>query len=171
MSSRPSAATGDTGSIAGRLMTSGRRPLCANIGTSSVFGLLTPRRWTNRCLVPSSTCYAVAGAVLRTAKAGRRAPLTLRILQEFFRHDDGASDADYTPNVRAGLAGDGRCGALANLSACPGRLARPPARTLDPRGHTDRRARHLDHFDVGGDPVSGTNALMSWPPSSRRAAA
>ena len=26
-------------------------------------------------------------------------------------------------------------------------------------------------FNVGGDPVLGTNALMSWPPSSRRAAA
>ena len=73
-------------------------------------------------------CCAVAGAVLRTAKAGRSVPLTLRILQEFYRHDDGASDADDTPNVRAGLPGDSRCGALANLSACPGRLARPPSR-------------------------------------------
>ena len=53
---------------------------------------------------------------------------------------------DDTPNVRAGLLGDGRCGALANLSACPGRIARPPSHTLDPRGHADRRDWDLDYL-------------------------
>ena len=74
-------------------------------------------------------------------------------LQEISRDDVGASDADDTPNVRAGLLGDGRCGALANHSACPGRLVRPPAHTLDPRGLADRGARNMDHFQRRRRPV------------------
>jgi hypothetical protein len=57
--------------------------------------------------VPSTRCYIVAGADLSTAKGGTSVPLTLRILPEIFRHDDGASDADDTPNICAGLRGDG----------------------------------------------------------------
>ena len=52
--------------------------------------------------------------------------------REFPRHDDGASDADDTPNIRTSLPGDIRCGAAANFPACSGRLARPPSDTLDP---------------------------------------
>ena len=80
--------------------------------------------------------------------------------REFPRRDDGASDADDTPNVRAGLPGDGRRGAPANLSACPGGPARPPSHPLNPRGDPDRRTRDLDHLQRRRR--SGAQGRMRW---------
>lgn len=52
--------------------------------TFTEFGLwILSGQCTDQCSVPSRRCYAAAGAVLRTAKAGKSVPLTLRILQEF----------------------------------------------------------------------------------------
>ena len=68
--------------------------------------------------------------------------------------DDGASDADDTPNVRASLpGGDGRRGALANLSACP---AGPPARRPIPSTREEIPIVGLGTwitFNVGDDPL------------------
>jgi len=67
------------------------------------------------------------------AKAGRSvADHPAQLHGKFPHHDDGASDADDTANIRTSLPGDISCGAPANFPACSGRLARPPSDTLDP---------------------------------------
>ena len=132
-------------------------PLCANTGLSPDFGFLIlsgipimsgALAKVLRCRRRGSSC----------AKAGRSVPNHSAHLHGKFPRHDGASDADDTPNVRTSLLGDGRCDALANFSACPGRLARPPSNTIDPRGHAGRRARDLDHLQrwrrCGANPSS-----------------